>query len=144
MAAAPTPPGTLSAGDLAGLSEDARARLLERNPHLADALAPPKAKPSRKAPAKAPDDPPAAPRAPRSGSPRRKSGTARRAAARVARQTPGVPGPSATNLALSFIGATVLTMGLVIVVGNGDRLGFLPGALGTATARLIDPADPIF
>lgn len=152
---AATPPGTLSAADLAGMSEEARARLLERNPHLADALRRPS--PTAKAP-KAPK-PPSAPKAPAGATPRSPSSTrapartpalartparrARRAASRVARQTPGAPGPSATNLVLSFIGATVATIGLVIVVSNGERLAFLPGALGTATARLIDPADPI-
>jgi hypothetical protein len=160
------PPGSLSAEDLTSLSDEQRRKLLERNPHLeelfrdvekASSRAPkdtpargpapaqaqtaePAPRPARKAARSGATDRPAA--RPRGASRRHTSG--RRLASRIVRETPGLPGPSATNLILSFFGSTILVIGLVLLLGGGPRLGALPGWLGTAAGRLTSPTDPLF
>lgn len=166
--AAPSPRGALTPADLENLPPAQRARLLERNPELAEALRedpPAESAPARKL-APVPDPPsepaeqrssgrrrgstkaakPAAkdrPGSRRGGAGRRKS-SGRRLASRVVRETPGVPGPSVTNLVLSFAGTTILVIGLVVLIDGGNQLQRLPSWLGSAAAKLTDPADPIF
>ena len=57
-----------------------------------------------------------------------------------------MPGPSATNLVLAFLGTTVLVVGLVLVLSPQSSRGLarLSPWLGAATQKLLDPDDPIF
>lgn len=76
----------------------------------------------------------------------RRSTSGRRLAKRVARETPGIPGPSATNLVLAFLGTTVLVIGLTLLLSpaSGRSLESLPAWLGAGARRFLDPDDPIF
>lgn len=169
MAAPASPRGGFSAEDLAGLSAEERRRLLERNPHLADVFAEgdkaarreptaprPPAREASAGPAGA-AQPPAAPskaasgrakdRRPgsRPGAPgRRGASSARRLGRRVVRETPGLPGPGATSLLLTFVGSTLAIVGLVLILEGGPAFARLPAAVGTFAGKLTDPHDPIF
>lgn len=138
--------------DLEGLSDEHRQRVLQLNTTLAEKVrqrdeaaktSEPETTGGGKAAGGATKER-RAPRRPASSSRRPPASGGRRLARRIVRETPGAPGPSATGLLLSFIGTTVLVIGLVVVVSNGDRLGFIPGWLATATSRLTDPTDPLF
>jgi len=188
MAAPASPRGGFSAEDLAGLSDDERRKLLERNPHLAEIFADADkaargassraARPGGAATDRAPrgDDVSARMReagldpehearmqaetnarigarvrrakekeakaAKRKRDQRRAS--AGRLGRRVVRETPGLPGPSATSLLLTFAGSTLAVVGLVLLVEGGPAFGRLPAAIGTLAGRLTDPTDPIF
>lgn len=168
MAAPASPRGGFSAEDLAGLSDDERRKLLERNPHLAEVFeraGTPARRPAREpAPARTPAPSPApapagAPAPPTTAAPARakdrrpgsrpagagrRGASSRRLARRVARETPLIPGPSATSLLLTFAGSTLAVIGLVLLVEGGPAFGRLPAAIGTLAGRLTDPTDPIF
>lgn len=135
--------------DLEGLSPEHRQRVLEVNTTLAEKVreretretTTEKAPGAGKAASGAAKD--RAPRRPgRSRRPPASGG--RRLARRVARESPGVPGPSVTGLILGFLGTTIAVIALVLLVSNGERLGFIPAWIGQAAVRLTDPNDTLF